>query len=105
VLDLQANSVAGQIPHHLCHPGSKLEMLKVRNNQLRGPLDPLTDCTALTQLDVSGNTLSGGLAEVEPGNWSKLVVLDASHNQLTGSIPPEVYHLPVLAYLSLAHNR
>lgn len=105
VLDLQANSLTGHLPHTLCHSGSRLEMLQVRNNRLSGHLTPLAACSALTQLDVSGNTFTGGLSDVKPGNWSRLVVLDASRNRLTGSIPPAVYHLPVLAYLSLSHNR
>lgn len=105
VLDLQANSLTGHLPHTLCHSGSRLEMLQVRNNRLSGYLTPLAACSALTQLDVSGNNFTGGLSDVKPGNLSRLVVLDASHNKLTGSIPPAVYHLPVLSYLSLSHNR
>lgn len=61
VLDLQSNSLTGQLPQELCPPGSQLEMVQVRNNLLTGPLEPLTRCTELTQLDVSGNAFTQGL--------------------------------------------
>lgn len=103
MLDLQANSLTGELPRSLCNSSRHLEMLQVRNNRLGGSLEPLAACTMLTQLDVSGNAFNGTLPRGR--NWSRLVVLDASHNTLSGSIPSGLYHLPVLAYLSLSHNR
>jgi len=105
VLDLQANSLSGPLPQNLCSSSSRLEMLQVRNNRLSGPLTALSNCSTLTLLDVSGNRFSGTLPDVSASAWSRLVVLDASYNQLTGPIPSGVYHLPVLTYLSLSHNR
>jgi hypothetical protein len=53
-------------------------------------------------LDVSMDSLSGDVSW-EHFNTSNLVILEASHNMLTGSLS-WVHRLPLIKVLSLSHN-
>jgi Leucine-rich repeat (LRR) protein len=54
VLNVETNALVGSIPRQLCKR-NKLTVLKLRSNQLQGVPTMLTQCTQLTQLDISSN--------------------------------------------------
>eukprot|EP00878_Enallax_costatus_P040379 GHUV01046573.1.p1 GENE.GHUV01046573.1~~GHUV01046573.1.p1 ORF type:complete len:121 (-),score=20.61 GHUV01046573.1:432-794(-) len=81
-------------------------MIKLRGNQLTGPVDQLLNCTALTQLDISSNNFSGPLpSAANIWDWQRLEALDFSHNSFEGTIPDVLTALPVVGYLNAGHNR
>jgi Leucine-rich repeat (LRR) protein len=55
------NSLSGTIPPDLCAPTSALRLLNLRNNMLKGPAQPVTNCRRLVVLDLSSNQLTGSL--------------------------------------------
>jgi Leucine-rich repeat (LRR) protein len=54
VLNVETNALVGSIPRQLCRR-NKLTVLKLQSNQLEGVPTYLTQCTQLTQLDISSN--------------------------------------------------
>ncbi|KAL0290317.1 UNVERIFIED_CONTAM: LRR receptor-like serine/threonine-protein kinase GHR1, partial [Sesamum calycinum] len=82
----------------------------IPNNLLNG------DSLVLTELDLSGNSLSGSCSVVDlstnqfEGNltrllkWGNVEVLDLSQNRLTGSIPEVTAQFLRLNHLNLSHN-
>jgi hypothetical protein len=87
VLNLELNSLTGELPAGLCYPGAPLRALKLRGNILRGKMAQLTNCSELSQLDISANDFGGplwmGPSSASAGSvWSQLAVLDASGNQV-----------------------
>lgn len=54
VLNVETNALTGSIPEQLCSR-NKLKVLKLRSNRLGGVPQYLTQCTELTQLDISNN--------------------------------------------------
>jgi Leucine-rich repeat (LRR) protein len=54
VLNVETNALVGSIPRQLCKR-NKLTVLKLRSNQLEGAPTHITQCTQLTQLDISSN--------------------------------------------------
>ena len=104
VLDLQRNSLDGDIPPELGNLPS-LETLHLGGNALSGAIPPeLGSLSRLRLLSVSGNELSGELPP-ELGNLSNLRLLDLSGNEWTGEIPPELGSLSNLQALYLAGNQ
>lgn len=84
---------------------SKLEMLDISGNNLRGllpePLEILS--TSLYFLRLSSNSISGYLPS-SIGNLSGLTTLDVSNNQFTGTIPERIGRLENLRRLELQKN-
>jgi hypothetical protein len=37
--------------------------------------------------------------------WDQLVSYRVNGNQLTGGLPPDLYHVPVLGYLDASNNQ
>ena len=101
-LDLQTNALTGTVPADLCGPDTRLRVLNLRSNRLRGPATSLARCTALAQLDVASNALTGALPASRA--WEQLVTLSLGNNKFGGSIPTELYFLPTLTYLDLSRN-
>ncbi|KAJ9557848.1 hypothetical protein OSB04_012462 [Centaurea solstitialis] len=85
---------------------SKLEMLLVHENQLRGVLpSSLANLSSqLMFLSIDENFIYGRFPS-GIGNLVKLEGLYASYNQLTGIIPNELGNLQFLARLYLGHNK
>jgi len=59
--------------------------------------------TELKYLGLRGNALTGPIPNL--WNLQKLVTLELSHNQLSGSIPPVLAHLNYLNWLDLSSNQ
>jgi hypothetical protein len=85
--------------------GSKLARVKPRVGYISYGQSSVQDIRLVVRYHSNHSIWRAMLAGVSSSNWSKLVLLDGSHNFLTGSIPTGIYHLPVLAYLGLSHNR
>ena len=74
-------------------------------NNLSGTIPPeLSDLTALTKLDFSGNQLSGTIP-AELSNLTALTYLSLGGNQLSGTIPSELSNLTALTNLYLGNNQ
>ncbi|GKV03945.1 hypothetical protein SLEP1_g16178 [Rubroshorea leprosula] len=85
VLDLSYNQLSGELPGF--NFVYDLQVLKLNNNRFSGsiPNDLLKgDSLVLTELDLSGNNLSGPISMVMS---TTLHVLNLSSNQLTGELP------------------
>ncbi|KAL5990763.1 hypothetical protein ACLOJK_011667 [Asimina triloba] len=88
------------------HPDSnEVVMVDLSNMGLRGRFpSSLNNCTKLTGLDLSNNSLSGPL----PHHISRIVPFltsfNLSYNKFSGKIPPALGDLAYLAVLDLQHN-
>ncbi|KAK1433314.1 hypothetical protein QVD17_10224 [Tagetes erecta] len=125
-LYLDNNNLNGSIPQTL-NRLKNLKRLEFQGNQLSGEFPELTQLSELYFLDVSNNVISGYLPALFPSGLIELAmrnnslqgnipaslvngsvylqVLDLSYNNLTGSIPPELFTHPSLQQLTLAYNR
>nr|GMD82023.1 probable LRR receptor-like serine/threonine-protein kinase At3g47570 [Ipomoea batatas] len=84
-LDLNNNSLSGNLPVDLSYDLHGLEELYIRNNQLVGPISTkIYGFTNLQKLEVSENQLTGSLPR-EFGNLTFLKFLDIHTNNLTAS--------------------
>ncbi|CAI9103742.1 OLC1v1002281C1 [Oldenlandia corymbosa var. corymbosa] len=114
VLSLRHNGFRGMIPSNFPE-GNALRNLGLNGNQLEGPLPKsLLNCTSLEILDVGQNNITdtfpmwlGSLPElsvlmlklnhfhgiigtIPVKSFQKLQILDLSHNQFCGFLPPEM---------------
>lgn len=80
-------------------------ILNISNNRFSGHIPPNIGlmCRSLTLLDASGNDIFGSIPS-SLGDLTSLVVLDLSRNKLQGQIPESMSLLKYLKYLSLADN-
>ncbi|XP_076886282.1 receptor-like protein 32 [Bidens hawaiensis] len=123
---LDNNNLTGPIPQSL-NKLKNLKRLKLQQNQLSVEFPELTQLGTLNFLDVSNNFISGDLPAALPANLIELTmrnnslkgnipaslvvssvylqVLDLSYNNLTGSLPPELFTHPSLQQLTLSHNQ
>ena len=67
-------------------------------------LAPIFHIRSLKWLYISNNNIQGEIPAVGFANLSNLVSLDMSGNNFSGSIPPQLFHLPLLQYLNLDRN-
>ena len=67
-------------------------------------LAPLFDIRTLEKLYISDNNIQGEILAVGIANLSSLVILYMDGNKLSGSIPPQLFHLPLLRSLFLDGN-
>jgi len=102
-LDLQHNSLKGNIPPHISNL-SKLTILNLGYNQFTGyiPRD-IGTMMKLNVLSFSNNLLLGSIPATFE-NLSNLSVLNLANNRLSGSIPPELGRLKSLSELRLNLN-
>lgn len=82
---------------------SSLSYLNLSFNRLTGLLPAeLGGCTSLAELAINDNQLIGGSLPREFANLTRLKVLSAGGNNLTGELPP--LPLPLLHHLNLSTN-
>ncbi|KAG9443861.1 hypothetical protein H6P81_015201 [Aristolochia fimbriata] len=81
----------------------QLRLLDLHDNRLNGSLLPLSNCSNLKLLYLSGNDFSGEIPD-EVGQLKRLVRLDLSDNNLSGHIPAEISKLSRLVTLRLQNN-
>ncbi|KAL3524064.1 hypothetical protein ACH5RR_016898 [Cinchona calisaya] len=131
VLDLSENNFSGELPTSIGKLLS-LKILNISTNTFSGILpEPMSGCENLLVLDISRNSLSGkipswifrlGLQQLifsenrlngsmdnafaaSLGNSrQKLVILDISHNALSGEIPSAIGDFSSLQILNLSRN-
>ncbi|KAI3500004.1 hypothetical protein L1887_35819 [Cichorium endivia] len=123
---LDNNNLQGPIPETL-NGLKNLKRLELQGNRLSGEFPELTQLSNLYFLDASNNAISGYLPSTFPSNLIELAmrnnslqgnipanllnnsvylqVLDLSYNNLTGSLPPDLFTHPSLEQLTLAYNR
>uniref|UniRef100_A0A7N0T5X1 Leucine-rich repeat-containing N-terminal plant-type domain-containing protein n=1 Tax=Kalanchoe fedtschenkoi TaxID=63787 RepID=A0A7N0T5X1_KALFE len=108
-IDFSGNNLSGEVPEELCLLPS-LAWLQLSNNNLSGePCNSVTKFTSLSSIDLGENGFTGnvpkwrgnyleemrlhgnlfkGSLPAELCSLSYLHVLDISHNELSGAIPP-----------------
>nr|XP_023915900.1 probable LRR receptor-like serine/threonine-protein kinase At1g34110 [Quercus suber] len=99
-------------PFVKCSSSNVIEIFLGDLNPLRTPwrvwtstiLTPLFHIRTLTVLDLSFNGIQGELPRDGFANLSKLVHLDLSGNNFTGSLPSQLFQLRSLQFLDMAHN-
>ena len=88
-LGLSGNRLTGAIPPELGQLG-QLEWLGLDRNRLTGPIPPeLGQLSQLQSLDLDHNRLTGPVSLELMRRFSRLQVLDSTHNQLRDAMPPE----------------
>lgn len=123
-LDLSANAVGGTL-EPLAELGQTLQELRMRDNHIRGDVNPLGRLTNLRVLDLFGNMLEGPLDTLAALEQLELLRLDQNKfvgtldafegmgllqeltlesNQLEGTLTP-LHGLRGLRYLWIGHNR
>ncbi|KAL4619251.1 hypothetical protein ACB092_06G066800, partial [Castanea dentata] len=105
-LDLSNNRIYGQVPRWLGDVGrNSLYYVDLRANLLQGPF-PTLNFRYLLYFFVSNNSLTGEIPFLicNATCASSLLVLDLSHNNLSGMIPKCLAHFSVLSVLDLRMN-
>ena len=67
-------------------------------------LAPIFHIRSLEELFIRFTNIQGEIPAVGFANLSNLVDLDLSTNNFSGSVPPQLFHLPLLQYLYLDDN-
>ncbi|XP_060667267.1 receptor-like protein EIX1 [Ziziphus jujuba] len=103
-LSLNNNMLSGSIPSDIGKAMPMLTYLDISWNSLNGgiPLS-ISNLTELTSFNISNNHLSGEVPDV----WKHklpLIVLDASNNMLSRTIPKSISFLQMLTFLLLSNN-
>ncbi|KAM7497463.1 hypothetical protein LguiA_021877 [Lonicera macranthoides] len=100
VLDLSHNQIRGILPSSLLFPNNT--EIDLRFNSLEGPL-PLWP--NVSYLSLANNSFSGTIPLNIGQIMSTLTLLDLSSNKLNGNIPSSLGKIDMLRYLSLSKNR
>ncbi|CAL8150892.1 unnamed protein product [Prunus armeniaca] len=106
-VDLSSNQFHGAIPPSFFQQASSLTSFNVSNNTFTGYL-PSSICLKhsspfLRLLDFSSNLFNGDLAP-GLGKCSKLQVFRASHNNIVGLLPEDIYNATKLEEIALPFN-
>ncbi|RZC73475.1 hypothetical protein C5167_048954 [Papaver somniferum] len=107
-----SNSVNNKKYHRtksLFMDGSRLQLWKLKRldfsqNRLSGVLPKFTEFSSLVSLDLSMNNLSGNLDGLI-GKFKVLEKLQLSKNSFGGDIPDELYSFQNLTSIDLSNNR
>ncbi|KAK4337669.1 hypothetical protein RND71_042156 [Anisodus tanguticus] len=128
-LDVSENRLSG-LPNGFGSAFPKLKFLNLAENEILGKSSDFSRMDSITHINISGNMFKGSVVGLFEGplevidlsrnqfdghiskvnfsssfNWSHLVYLDLSENQLSGEIFSELNNAQSLLYLNLADNR
>ncbi|XP_004288716.1 PREDICTED: probable LRR receptor-like serine/threonine-protein kinase At2g24230 [Fragaria vesca subsp. vesca] len=129
-IDLSSNRLNGSIPDGFGAAFTKLKSLNLAGNEIHGRDSDFAEMKSITSLNISGNVFKGSVMGVfmellevidlsknqfeghisqvqfnASYNWSHVVYLDLSENQLGGEIFHNLTGVQNLKHLNLAHNR
>ncbi|VAI55589.1 unnamed protein product [Triticum turgidum subsp. durum] len=105
VLNISSNQFSSEFPSATWKVMKNLIALNASNNSFTGHI-PSSLCIGLPSLallDLCYNQLSGDIPNTL-GNCSKLKVLKAGNNHISGILPVEIFHATSLEYLSFPNN-
>ncbi|CAI9290220.1 unnamed protein product [Lactuca saligna] len=100
-LNLSSNNISGKAPD-LSSKSGYISMIDLSSNRFYGPITNVS--STLTSLHLSRNKFYGGISFLCQINQGFLVILDLSHNFLSGQIPDCLWHFKELKILNLEHN-
>ncbi|XP_068315815.1 probable LRR receptor-like serine/threonine-protein kinase At3g47570 [Pyrus communis] len=103
-LDISDNKFGGVLPESLSNLSTKLEVMRLGGNQIRGSIP--VDIGNLNNLGILGfeaSQLTGPIPS-SISKLSKLYDLSLNHNELSGTIPSSVGNLTSLGRLDLMSN-
>ncbi|XP_037445213.1 receptor-like protein 2 [Triticum dicoccoides] len=105
VLNISSNLFAGQFPSTTWKAMENLIALNTSNNSFTGQI-PTHFCSSsrsLVVLNLCLNKFSGNILQ-KLGNCSKLRELRAGYNNLSGTLPDELFNTATLEHLSFRNN-
>ncbi|CAI9290284.1 unnamed protein product [Lactuca saligna] len=100
-LNLSSNNINGKVPD-LSSNFENNSVIDLSFNSFDGPITNVSSTVAL--LNLSRNKFSGGISFLCQVVHGFLVILDLSHNFLSGQIPDCLWHFKELKVLNLEHN-
>ena len=101
-LDLSKNSLTGSLGYVIVGSIARLQGLDLSDNRFSGSLQSLGFLTALTNLNLANNSLTGSIP-VDVVQLGNLISMDLSDNRLSGSIP-DMHTMASLEGLDLTDN-
>ncbi|XP_077238107.1 leucine-rich repeat protein kinase family protein [Tasmannia lanceolata] len=129
-IDLSSNRLDGSVPNGFGPAFANLTALNLARNGIHGTISDLSGLKSITYLNLSGNLFQGSVMGVfqkplqvidlsqnqfdghisqvhfnSSFNWSTLVFLDLSENQVSGEFFSDLNQALSLKHLNLAHNR
>ncbi|WOG86975.1 hypothetical protein DCAR_0206194 [Daucus carota subsp. sativus] len=102
-IDFSSNGFKGFLPSSIGDLKS-LTYLSLADNSINGSIPVSLFSLGLSQVDLSGNELSGSIPSASSKLFESLEVMDLSANQLTQNIPEEMGLFSKLRYLNLSYN-
>ena len=103
-LDVSQNSLTGSIPTTVGFL-SNVQSINIYSNQLSGTIPTQVDnLRALVTFNAKFNTITGSVPDAIWGWNTTAVLVDFSHNLLTGSITPQICLFTEIQYFSVGNN-